>query len=139
MIATAKSRIRRHGLSLLEVILAITILGGALIMIGQLIRIGARSAERAKMTSHAQILCDTKLAEISAGALPLESTSGTQVEESPEWYYSVQVSNADQVGLLKVIVTVSENDEGAVLGGNSFTLTRLLPDPDYDPYTPEEQ
>ena len=34
----------RHGLSLLEVILAIAILGGSLATIGQLIRIGARNA-----------------------------------------------------------------------------------------------
>ena len=34
----------KRGLSLLEVILAIAILGGALVTIGQLIRIGARSA-----------------------------------------------------------------------------------------------
>ena len=70
-----RSRVR-SGLSLLEVILSIAILGMALIVIGELIRIGFRSATSARVRSEAQMACDTKMSEIVAGVLPLESTSG---------------------------------------------------------------
>jgi len=129
-----KSTIRK-GLSLLEVMLAIVILGGALVMIGQLIRIGNRSAQNAQLISQAQILCDAKLAEISAGVLPLESVNESPIDEAPEWAYSVEVSNATQVGLLSVTVNVYLI--GSDRYGRSCRLTRFLPDPNYDPYAPE--
>ena len=115
--------------------MAIVILGGALIMIGQLLRMGTRSAENAQLISQAQILCDTKLAELSAGVIPLESVSEAQFEEAPDWVYSIEVSNAAQVGLLNVTVNVYLL-EGEI-NGRSCRLTRLIPDPNYDPYEAE--
>ncbi len=131
------ARQRRRGLSLLEVILAIAILGVALVLIAELIRIGARSADRAKQISMAQIVCDTKMAELSAGVLPLATTSSTQIEEAPGWFYAVDVQSADQIGLLRVLVTIN-TAESIDTGVNLFSLTRLLPDPNYDPYEPEQ-
>ena len=137
-VARVRSARSREGLSLLEVILAITILGVAMVMIAQLVRLGVRSAENASQISEAQIHCDAKMAELSAGLLALESTSNTEIEESPGWSYSVDVQNADLVGLLKVRVSVERND---VVGATnrSYQLTRLMPDPDYDPYEPVEE
>ena len=90
-------RNRSRGLSLLEVILAITILGGSLVLVGELIRIGFRSAAEAKLQSEAQIHCDAKMAEVAAGVLPLESSGGNSSEEDPSWVYSVDIENADQI------------------------------------------
>ena len=56
---------RRRGLSLLEVILAIAILGGAIAAIGELVRLGVRSASYAKQPTQAHLLCDTRMAEIA--------------------------------------------------------------------------
>lgn len=134
---THKSK-RRNGLSLLEVMLAIAILGVAMVMLTQLIRIGVRSGENAQKISYAQILCDTKMAELSSAVIPLESSSNTDIEEAPGWVYSVDVQDAEQIGLLKVRVVVTQAGfpEGV---GRSCTLTRLMPDPNYDPYEPEEE
>ena len=61
------ARPQYSGLSLLEVMLALAILGGALAVIGELTRLGARSAETARDLTRAQRYCENKMAEVSAG------------------------------------------------------------------------
>ncbi|MBW8884274.1 MAG: prepilin-type N-terminal cleavage/methylation domain-containing protein, partial [Planctomycetia bacterium] len=51
----------QRGLSLMEVILAIAILGGALAMIGQLIRIGSRSAAEARDLTMSQLYAESEM------------------------------------------------------------------------------
>ena len=57
-----------RGLSLLEVILAIAILGGSLATIGQLIRIGARNAAEARDLTMAQLYAESQMNRLSSGA-----------------------------------------------------------------------
>ena len=59
--------ITRRGLSLLEVVLAIAILGMSLATIGQLIRIGARNAVMARDLATAQMYAESTLADVAAG------------------------------------------------------------------------
>ena len=99
----------RRGLSLMEVIVAIAILGGALTVIGNLVFLGSRAASNARWYSEAQILCDTKMAEVSAGVLPLQSTAATPIEENPDWLYSVEIGQTEVTGLLSVTVTVQQS------------------------------
>ena len=51
----------RRGLSLLEVIFAIAILGGSLATIGQLIHIGARNAAQARDLTMAQLYAESQM------------------------------------------------------------------------------
>lgn len=120
----------RSGLSLLEVILALTILGISVAAIGQLIRIGTINAEESENLSKAQAYCDSRMAEVAAGILPLSSVGSAPCEEDPEWLYSVQVSAANQVGLLQVGVAVTQ-DPTSVSNPLKFTIFRLMPDPEY--------
>ena len=122
----------RAGLSLLEVIVAIAILGGAMVVIADLIYIGSRSAGNVRWTSEAQILCDTKMAELSAGVIPLQSNGMTSISENPVWTYSVDIGATNINGLLSATVTVqpAESTTGAP---RQFTLMRWIPDPDYEP------
>ena len=69
----------RRGLSLLEVMISIAILGGAMAAVGQLVRIGARSAAEARDQSKAQMLCENKLAQITSGL-----AAGDLVVRAPE-------------------------------------------------------
>ena len=128
---TKRSARSRHGLSLIEVILALAILGVALAIIGEILRQGFISASEARWRSEAQLLCDSKMAEVAAGILPLESSSMTSVESNPDWEYEVDVSSADIDGLLRVQVTVQQ----VAVENNPliFRITRFMPDPDYDP------
>lgn len=126
------SRNCRRGLSLLEVVMAVAIMGLAMGIIGNLVRLGSKSAGLTKWRSQAQIICDTKMAEVAAGALPLESVSGATVPEKPEWSYTVQVQDSELTGLLKITVTVAP---AAGFSGDfrPYQLTRLIHDPDYEP------
>ena len=124
----------RVGLTLLEVLLALAILGGALVVIGELMRLGARNAEQARDLSTAQILCETKVNEIVAGLLPAQVVTQVPVEgvetlNSPgEWLYSVAIDQVDQNGLIAVWVTVHQSPQ-AVARPVSFTLARWMTDP----------
>lgn len=127
----------RSGLSLLEVILAIAILGGSMVMIGNLYFVGYRSALIARLRSEANILADSKMAELAAGVLPLESAGRGPIPESPGWVYSVQLQDSFQAGLFLVTVAVErEDDVSSVPTGVS--IVRFIPDPDYEPEEDEE-
>lgn len=118
----------RRGMSLLEVILAIAILGGSMAVIGELVRIGSRCAATARDLTMAQILCESKLGELAAGALPPDPVEGAPADESGEWLYSVQSEPIDQAGLLNVAVTVQQNPD-EIDRPVSFTLVRWIADP----------
>jgi type II secretion system protein I len=119
-------------LSLLEVMLAIAILGGALAVIGELVRIGSRNAEAARDLTTAQLLCESKMAEISAGLIPPQVVTSAPIEELGEqntWYYSVQVDQVDQQGMLAVWVIVEQSPE-IYSRPVSFRLARWMIDPE---------
>ena len=127
---TARHSRRRTGFSLLEVILAIAILGGALTVIGYLVNLGYKHAVNTRMRSEGNILCDTKMAEVAAGVLDLESVNGRYIEENPDWSYSVFIDEAEQNGLLLVTVAVTNTKTANPL---TIDVARFMPDPDYDP------
>ncbi len=125
---------RRHGLSLLEVMLALAILGGAIAVIGELMRFGMKNAESARDLSIAQVFCEAKINEIAAGLLPLQSMGSTPIEEiaalnsDAPWLYAVEVQEIDQQGLVAVRVTVSQ-DPDVKFRPVSFSLVRWMIDP----------
>ena len=49
----------RRGLSLLEVILAIAILGLSIVALGQLVRLGSQASVDAQNLNQAQVLCES--------------------------------------------------------------------------------
>jgi len=131
---TRVRRFRRHpraGLSLLEVLLALAILGGALAMIGELMRVGARNAEIARDLTTAQLIGETTMGELKVGFLPLQSFGPSpvaDVEYEDEWLYTVNVQPIDQQGLVSVVVTVEQNPD-IFSRPITFSLTRWLIDP----------
>lgn len=101
----------RRGLSLLEVILAMAILGMTLLSIGGLVHLGARQAVQAREMTTAQLLCEGKVAEITAGILPAEA-GGPWPFDLPEhagWVYYVDLQPLPQPGMLQMTVLVQEN------------------------------
>ncbi len=126
----------RQGLSLLEVLLSIAILGASLAVIGSLVRIGIISALDTRLRSQANILCDATMAELSAGVLELRPYSETPIPNEPDWYFSVDVQDSPQLGLLYTSVTVGQtNVEDPLM----VKIDRFLPDPDFDPSELEEE
>lgn len=118
---------KRHGLSLLEVILAIAILGVSLAMIGELVRLGSRSAIASRELTKAQLHCESKMAEIVAGIEPAQPFGPTELQYDPDWLYEIEVAPTDRPGLIAVRVTVADSLDP--LTSHSFSLVRWLPDP----------
>lgn len=124
----------RDGLSLLEVLLSIAILGSSLVVIGQLISNGYRSAAEARLRTAATIHCDAIMAEVASGSIPVNSGASGSVPGTDEWTYSVSSMPGVQVGLLSVTVTVTQSDGAA--NPLSLSVVRFMPDPDYEPEDP---
>jgi type II secretion system protein I len=132
-------RVRRSGLSLLEVMLALAILGGALAVIGELMRIGARNAEMARDLTTAQLICESTMAEVQLGFLPLQTVGPVEVSDVQyqlDWLYTITVEPIDQEGLTSVWVRIEQNP--AVFSRPvSFTATRWMIDPSVAALTSE--
>ena len=122
----------RKGLSLLEVILSIAILGGSLVVIGSLVNLGYQHAVNTRLRSDANIICDTTMAEVAAGVLELQTSGNQVVETNPDWIYSVNVGDSDQPGLKVVTVQVSQQTQTTRVP-IIVTATRFMVDPDYEP------
>ena len=128
------TRRRRPGFSLLEVMLATSILLACLIVLGELASVGRRHARDAEQLTTAQLVCRSRLNEILAGAAPLEAQTASEVPELPGWSCKVEVEPLGRYGLSSVTVTVARvpRVEPATLetptasGGKSFSLTRWI-------------
>jgi hypothetical protein len=118
----------RSGFSLMEVLLATSILLACLIVLGQMASVGRQHAEDAESLTVAQLLCQAKLNEILIGAQPMASQSATPIPEIPGWTYEVQVETLNQYDLAAIRVTVApeETDGGTRRRGKRFSLLRWM-------------
>jgi hypothetical protein len=111
--------------------LALAILGGALAAIGELMRIGARNAEIARDLTTAQLICESTMAEVQLGFLPMQTVGPVAVSDlqyQQEWLYTVTVQPIDQEGLTSVLVRIEQNPE-VFSRPVAFDLTRWMIDP----------
>jgi general secretion pathway protein I len=131
-----------RGFTLLEVMLALAILVGAIAVLGEFGRVGLRCAKSSRDLTRAELLCESVMSEITAGILTPDSAQGvpvtdpssqgtsvntTQADDGGSWVYSIDAKTIDQDGLIAVTVTVQNTpvaDRPA-----SFSLTRWIPDP----------
>ena len=109
---------KRAGFSLLEVILALAILAGSLAVIGEASRHALRNAEMARDMARAQLLCETKLAEIVTGVIaaepienaPFDATTSASLDpDEPAWLYSIETEQTAEEGLIVVRVSVTRD------------------------------
>lgn len=121
---------RRAAFTLLEVILALTILVGTLAVLGELADLGLTNARTAASSAEAQLLCESKLAEVTAGLVPLSAVSGATLETDPAWSYTIAIDQTLDQGLVVVRVTVYENLPAAKRPAE-YTLSRWMIDPTY--------
>lgn len=128
-VAVRRGHGARGGFSLLELILALAILALAVAAISQLVRLGLSHAKHARELTKAELYCESTMAELAAGVLPLEGVTDVPIEQDSEWLYSVTVEPAAIDGLLVVTVTVYQAEPDPVRP-IEFTLVRWLPDPE---------
>jgi general secretion pathway protein I len=101
----------RVGLSLLEVVLALSILGIAVGILSTIMQQSADNGLRARRMTQAQMVCESKMAEAMAGALQLQSTQWTPVAsvDGTSWYYSLEVIPAEQPNMIGVVIQVNDD------------------------------
>ena len=134
--AMHRSPARRKGISLLEMLLSLAILGGALAAIGQVADTGVDAAIEARDLAIAQIVAQSKMSEVL-----LNATLGTtpqSVFEMPvdpidsesltTYVYSVEVQPAGLEGMLAIRVLVSAMD-GNGRNTINYSLDRWMIDP----------
>jgi len=136
-----RNRPPRRAFSLLEVILALTILGVSLAVLGEMTRWGLRNAEYARDMTQAQLLCESKMSEIVAGMVLPEPVTGAPFaaedlidpDDPVGWVYSIELAETDQPGLVAVAVTVSQNLPPERKPARC-SLVRWVPDPGIESY-----
>jgi len=123
-----------RGFTLLEVILSLAILAGALAALGEVMRLADRSASTAEDETHAQILAASIMDELSAGSRELQSVPQSPLEtgDDPPWLYAIEMEQTQYDELVSVRVRV-EQDLEARLQPAKFELVRWMPNPDYVP------
>jgi general secretion pathway protein I len=126
----------RDGFSLLEVILALAILAGAIAVLGEVSRNGLNNARIARDVTEAQLLCESKLAEITVGITLPEPVTDVPFETTDDpnqidWLYSIEVEPLDNQGLLMVRVTVVK-DLPPEKRPTEFSLVRWVADPNME-------
>src|SRR5688500_10317076 len=87
---------RPRAFTLIEVILALVILGGALAIFGEVMQIANSNAVDARAETQAQLLASSVMDEIMAG-LQDESPVSRQpleVEDATRWLYSVEIGTS---------------------------------------------
>lgn len=131
-------RKRRAGFSLLEILLALAILGGALAILSRIVDTGMFAARESRDLSAARILSQTKMAEIllesQAGITPqsiMDAEFETLFDSQPNavFQYSVEVMPAPMDGMLSIKVSVQSIDEDLGEPRTNYSLIRWMIDP----------
>src|ERR1051326_4833406 len=108
--ARCSASARRRGVSLLESIVSVAILFISVISISQLLDTAGQQAELVRQRSVAAQVCQSKMAEVVAGIVPLSSQSG-EVEDLPGWEWTVDAEEHDVTGLWRVRVSARRQNE----------------------------
>lgn len=122
----------RLGLSLLEVMLTLAILGVAVAILAQAMNLAADNGNRARDIMSAQLACESKMAEIVAGAVPMTTASWAPITSSgstKSWYYQVVMLPAEQPNMMGVQVTITDSPNGESSKPVEFKLVRWIIDP----------
>ncbi|MGL6073661.1 MAG: type IV pilus modification PilV family protein [Fimbriiglobus sp.] len=121
-----RSTPNRPGLSLLEVLVAMTIFLISLAAIASLVDFGADRSMAASMTTLGTRLAQSKLAEIEAGAIPPNTSETGTFEDEPDWSYSLEPGTELAANTYPVTIRVSREVAGRKY---EVVLTQIIFDP----------
>jgi general secretion pathway protein I len=128
----ANRRSRRSGLSLLEVVLALSILAMSAGILASITMTAVNNGMMGHRLATAQILAESKMAEVLTGAIPIQGAVGwTQITDpvpGGTWYYRLETTvtgNQDMVGVRLAITDEIGMSDDAEL----FYIARWMIDP----------
>ncbi len=119
---------RRRAFTLLEVILALVILAAALATFGEIMQLANRNALNARAETQAQILAESVMDQLLAGAIDVTQVSRQSLatDGATPWLYSVNIGTSALDGVQPVEVIV-EQDLEPQFNPVKFRLLRWLP------------
>jgi len=117
----------RAGLSLLEVLVSLAIFLLALVALGEIISFASDRALDVQHRSEALQICLSKLAEVQAGSIPLQSQDLTPCDEDDQYQWAVDVEAGAATGLYNVTVRVTR--ERANHSQLEVSLSQMVIDP----------
>lgn len=122
-------RIKRRGLTLLEMLLAASILAMSLAVLARQNGVGVRAALRSQLETEAAVLCQSQLNRLLAEKTSIETIPERPLaeadSESHRWMWSAQVEPSSMPELRLVTVTVFA--EGIHREISTVKLSRLVP------------
>lgn len=122
----------RKALSLLEVVLALSILAISAGILASITRTASDNGLMGHRLATSQILAESKMAEVLVGAIPVQTgTSWTQITDpvpSGVWYYQVTTSPAASQDLIGVRLAITDQ-QGLDDNAELFYVVRLIIDP----------
>lgn len=139
---------RKSGLSLLEVILALSILAAASAYLAQIMHLAAENAIRADIQTEAEIVAENVMNQVVAGVLPTMSASWTpysnpnpmgsmNMSTQMQWNYTINSFASEVPGMLCVRVSVQHIAPGTTTNAKTdYTINRWIIDPSYGLDTP---
>src|SRR5690606_31678516 len=113
--------------TLLEVILALVILGAALAIFGEVMQLANQNAADSRAETQAQLLATSLMDEILAGSID-DSPANRQpleVDDDVKWVYSISTGTATVDGVYPLVIEV-EQDVEAKFNAVKFRLVRWL-------------
>ena len=118
----------RAGLTLLEVLVALAIFLLALGGISHLLSFAGERALEVQTRNQAARLCQSKLAEVLSGVLPLSTQGDTPFEEDPNYHWSL---TAEQQGAIPNLWTITIKVTRDTSNGDPLenTITQMILDP----------
>lgn len=103
---------RRHNaFTLMEVIIALGIMGMSMAAIGTLVQIGGQNALEARLLTTAQFLAESKLSEVKAGILSPTATGPLPfptTETMEPFQYTIRSQSIDSQGMLLAVEILVE-------------------------------
>ncbi len=138
LFGTKPRKSRRAGLSLLEVVLALSILAVAAGLLAQITKQATDNGLLAQRLATAQMLCESKMSEVLAGAIPLTSSSWTQITDSGngKFYYRIQAETAARPNMIGVRLGVTDQPDSSATNPELFFIVRWMIDPSLGLDTP---
>lgn len=123
----------RKALSLLEVVLALAILGAAGAMLAQSMQVATDAGVAARDQALAELLVESKMSEVIAGAFPPnQSTDWMPIEtvvEPGRWHFKIVGQPTMTDGMLAVQVWVTDDPQMQSERPVQVMLTRWMIDP----------
>lgn len=122
----------RSGLSLLEVVLALSILAMSAALLTQITKQATDNGLMAKRLSTAQLLCESKMSEVLAGAIPLTPSGWTAITDSGRkgnWHYQIQTESAARPNMIGVRLSVTDQPDSTTSNPELFFIVRWMIDP----------